>query len=189
MKTGYDPNVGAFFEHFRFDSQPGRLTGEHWDLVEDELGFSIPTDYKEIVTRVGAFQAWGFVSVTAPGCENLNLNLLETVKSKSLLLRLIKEGLEEIRQSSGLSAPYEINRPVWPEPNGLVSWGYTDNADALSWDPVTGHILLTERNAEIWEEYDETFASWMMGLASGRLVSRILPDDVDFADRHLKCYR
>jgi hypothetical protein len=140
MNAGNAPNVEAFFEHFRFASQPGRLTGEHWDLVEDELGLSIPTDYKEVVTRADAFQAWGFVSVTAPACENPNLNLLQTVKSKSLLLRLIREGLEGIRKTPGLLVPYEITRSVWPEPNGLVALGYTDNADALFWDPATGHI-------------------------------------------------
>lgn len=93
-----------------------------WEQPEGKLNIKLPDDYKKYINIYGSGVIDDFLWVLNPFCKNENINLLH--QSKELL-----EACKELRQEF----PEFFTYNIFPEKNGLLPWGLTDNGDELYW--------------------------------------------------------
>ncbi|MCP4247706.1 MAG: hypothetical protein GY778_11710 [bacterium] len=148
-------------------SAPG--TPEKWAAAEEQLGTSLPDDYKSFIDKYGTGGVADFIWILNPFTNNEHLNMRTNGEDLLRALRTLKEkwGLEEV--------PY----PISPEPDGLFPWGITDNADVLYWltrgAPSDWIVAVNEARGPLWETHDYPMVRFLVELLSGRVRSEILP--------------
>src|SRR5215467_3414345 len=99
-----------------FAALPPPPTPVHWAWVESELGFALPSDYKEFCDRFGGCRVqWLFVH--APFGQ-----------------RMLTDGKDLVEGRFGLSL-YDYRGALgWPDFQNLLLWGEIDSDPLLCWD-------------------------------------------------------
>ncbi|GGE27443.1 hypothetical protein GCM10011571_32090 [Marinithermofilum abyssi] len=90
--------------------------------IEKQLGTPLPTDYKEFISIYGTGSIEHFIWVLNPFVDNEHLNL---ISEKSDILDAYTVLKNEF--------PHHFKHEVYPNKNGLLPWGITDNGDELFW--------------------------------------------------------
>lgn len=130
-----------------------------------ELGVSVPRDYCSFVEEYGAGCIDNFLWICAPGVANPNVSLVPSVKRACEILR-------EIRAGSASDVPY----PLWPEEDGIVSWGGTDNGDLLFWRSTTHTIVGCDGKVIEWEDWDLGWSEYLYRIMNRSLTVKLFPD-------------
>lgn len=142
--------------------------GTHdWATVEAELKTVLPSDYKEYVDTLGTGGISAFLYVFSPFSKNRHLNLL-----------LVGPVILDAYRMSRDQFPELYSYRAFPESEGLLPWGRTDNGDELYWLTRGGPddwsvVIIESRGAEI-EAYDGTMSEFLTALLTGKYVSRII---------------
>lgn len=105
---------------------------EKWISFEEKLGITLPKDYKDFIDIYGTGGIDNFLWILNPFVEDENVNFL---KKKEELLNAYQESKNKFPEL------YQYN--IFPSSEGLLPWGYTDNADELYW--------LTSEKLEDWK--------------------------------------
>lgn len=92
-----------------------------WALVENELGRSLPPDYKSFLNTFGPGRFCDIEIVGVDSCGRADL------------LALLNRNAEEARRF--LSASRGQNTPFYPDPTGIISWGETAEGRICGWGP------------------------------------------------------
>ena len=148
---------------------------EEFSEIEQELGTTMPSDFKEYINLFGTGYIGRFLWVFNPFSNEESLNFIEQME-----IRL--DALEEIKEKYGDDeCPY----PLYPEPSGLLPWGATDNGDVLYWStvgqPDEWTVVINESRGPKFEQYEESMTGFLAKLISGDIASKIIP--YDFLDR------
>jgi hypothetical protein len=138
-----------------------------WQPVETRLGMQLPEDYKEFIARYGTGAVDGFLWVLNPFSTNRHLNFFDEGKEK----------LEALRELRHESIPYSL----YPDTNGIIPWGVTDNGDVLYWlcngPPSHWIIVVNECRGPRWREYKLSTSDFLMKLVTRELVVDVFPQD------------
>lgn len=96
---------------------------QNWSNMEEKIGISLPTNYKNYISTYGSGQIGRFLWIYNPFSNNKNINLLAQSD-------IVLDALRTIKAEHGESVcPY----PIFPEKDGLLPFGRTDNGDDLFW--------------------------------------------------------
>jgi len=161
-------SIPTLLQILRFPTSPSdRPNASEWQSVEEKLGMQLPEDYKEFITHYGTGAIDGFLWVLNPFSRNKYLNFFDQGQVKIDALRgLCQEAI-----------PY----PLHPDPNGMLPWGVTDNADVLFWccngPPSHWWIVVNEDRGPRWREYKLSTSDFLARLTTRRLVVDIFPED------------
>lgn len=138
-----------------------------WSKVETALGVALPNDYKEFIEYYGSVYISNFLMLLNPFSENEHINLV----CKQVVVREIYQALSE----SGERIPYKF----FPEGEGLLVVGLTDNGDMIFWKTRSGDwtIVVNEARGPGWFEFDGGIVEFIEGLLSGDINCYIFPDD------------
>ncbi|MDI1477255.1 hypothetical protein [Polyangium sp. y55x31] len=105
-----------------------------WVPAESLLGTDLPADYKQFVGTYGTGWINKYLHVMNP--FSAKLPWMERLRFMSFTLHLVRRNAQ-VPGARDLPAPFEeingLPYPVFPEPGGLLPWGYTINGDALFW--------------------------------------------------------
>jgi hypothetical protein len=147
---------------------------EAWPAIEKIIGVTLPNDYKQYINAFGTGYIGRFLWPFTPFSENEYLNLRDQINYSLDVLR-------ELEENWGEECPY----PLYPDPEGLLPWGRTDNGDVLFWLTV-GHpddwpTVINEARGPLYEEYQASMTDFLAKLISGEITSDIMP--YDFLDR------
>lgn len=112
-----------------------QLGGVSWDEVAEQLGTSLPSEYRELIDRYGAGEWRGWLDVF--GRDDL-------VEKVEMLTGIYRELRERFPQSESLA--------VWPEPGGFLPFATSIDGDELGWltlgDPQAWPVFLVPRDGE-----------------------------------------
>lgn len=152
-------------------------TVETWSAIEKSIGIVLPRDYKEYIGVFGTGCIGDFLWPLNPFSENKYLNLVKAMDGLLFALRTLKEEFGDSQ------CPYLL----YPEPEGLLPWGITDNGDGLFWltvgPPDNWVVVINEARAPLYEEYKESMTGFLAKLIEGKIVSEIIP--ADFLNRNV----
>jgi len=142
-------------------------SSERWISVHSAIGFTTPTDYREIVDAYGAGAFGNFLWVYQPQLDNKFLDLQTQIPAQADVLRELKE--------MGDEPPHQIS--------SLKACGVTDNGDVIYWvtgqsqDPDDWTIAINAPRDDEWSEYNGSLVDFLVAVLSRSYVCPIFPDD------------
>ncbi|MER5522119.1 SMI1/KNR4 family protein [Streptomyces sp. NPDC002763] len=139
-----------------------------WEEVEDELGISLPDDYKWLSERYGPGGFDNFMTILHPRSEFWPTRLVDAAERAAELLEQMPESLRK-------KVPYRIDH--------LLAVGKTDNGDTIYWvtDPETRPNEWTvtangARNTK-WPHFDGGLVEFLAAVLSGTTRMDVFPSD------------
>lgn len=139
-----------------------------WPSVEVTIGISLPPDYKAFIESYGSGSIDRFLSIFNPFAKNPHLNLMDAIRTRL-------EGLRE------LQAEFEIERKysIFPDMNGLLPFGATDNGDVLYWkttgQPSSWPVVINDARSPEYEEFPIGMTEFLVAILSRKVSSSIFP--------------
>jgi hypothetical protein len=128
-------------------------TEEDWLVVEQEVGFAFPDDFKEYTKVYGRGEIGEYLTVLNPFTPNTIYNLLADAP---YILDMHRELASEFEEDN--ICPF----PLYPEPDGLFPWAKTRGNEYLFW--------LTAGPPDMWPVvvsalgFDEQLRRFEMGM-------------------------
>lgn len=140
-------------------------TPDSWERIREELGATLPDDYKAFIQTYGSGWIGGFISIWDPFSENKYLNLVQSTRSTLQAIRMLKVGLK--KELNIDEPPY----PLFPEPGGLLPFGATIAGDVLFWKtegtPAAWTIVIHRVRSTEYEEHPFTITEFLNRLMRG----------------------
>jgi len=142
----------------------------HWNEVERAIGAGLPRDFRACVERYGTGSFDRFLWVLNPFSSNPHLRLFDRIERNLDALRMLKK-----------DDPGEIPYALFPEQEGLLPWGITDNGDGLYWhtagDPDQWSVVVNAARDPECEEFPLGMTDFLAQILSRRARSEIFPSD------------
>jgi hypothetical protein len=143
---------------------------EGWQQVEEEMGTSLPQDFKDYIQVYGAGQWAGFFGVMNPFYKWKHLH---ASKSWKAWFGKRFEGFGQLQQDyPQYQAPFRLH----PEPDGILAFGYDDNGGTLCWEktgtPDSWRIVCLD--GKLSEQYD-VFNMTLTGFLDSLISEKISP--------------
>jgi hypothetical protein len=139
-----------------------------WVQVEENLGYRLPNDYKDLVARYGEGCFSQFIHIYQP-VSSLDAIDLGVQQGKSLwALRYLRDEGEDI--------PYRLD-----EPAELLTFGRTDNGDIFFWhcdplgSPEDWTVLVKEPRGDDWFGYRGGVTKFLADVVSGEIEVPFFP--------------
>jgi hypothetical protein len=153
---------------------------ERWQKIEEDLGTSLPDDYKQFIDIFGTVFIGDFIYVLDPFTENHNFNLKERGG-------MILEAFRDIGSFfGGEKYPY----PLYPDKGGLLPWGFSINGDHLFWftqgEPQEWMIAVDESRGASFETYNESMSNFLVKLLKKEIHSEILGNNLNVTYQMVK---
>jgi hypothetical protein len=126
-----------------------------WSILEGDLGFKLPSDYKKVIDAFGAGSFMN-LEVCAPGVLDGRFSMVNLVDR----LRLVVSDFRSQFRSPAIA-------PYFPEEGGLIPWGEVDGGWFHFWvpfgdDPDEWPVVFTEPNlSALWKTYS-TFSEYVI---------------------------
>jgi hypothetical protein len=136
-----------------------------WEPTEDDLGTALPQDYKDFVRLYGSGYFMEFLGIHVPRTRNYNTWLNGQVR---VVTSAFKDWDDLL--------PY----PMWPDPEGLIPFGGTDNGHQLFWlrrgPPEAWGVVIYDRWSLFeFETFDCDLTGFLAGLATGDVKPNAFP--------------
>lgn len=145
------------------------------DTASAEFGAPLPADYWNYVRCYGPGSINDFIWIFTPGVSNEFLDLRRaSARQREMLVTL--RGM----------FPDEFPFAAYPESDGLLAFGVTDNGDILAWqtlgnDPDAWPIVILNPREPDYYVFDGGIQRLLVALIEGTYHCPLLPDDL-FAD-------
>ena len=145
-----------------------------WKEVEDELGLTLPDDYKQLVTIYGLGCFGGFVWPLNPFVPRFHAASLFRLEAGINLMKL----LDTARLDDPGSFP---SLPAYPSLNGLLPWGAEDtgglqgwltNGNPNKWDT----IILDNDFSEDFYQFKTSATGFLVGWLTGSIKISFYPE-------------
>jgi len=150
----------------------GNETG--WKQLQLDMNIVLPTDYKEYIKIYGTSCIDDFLWVLNPFCMNENINFIQ--KGESII-----DAYKTLRKSH----PNIFRYNIFPEKNGLLPWGFTDNGQELYWKtgsaPDEWSVVVCEYDCY---EYKMCMTEFLYKILSGEIICDKFPED--FPDQDVR---
>ncbi|BBB68712.1 hypothetical protein UNDYM_4459 [Undibacterium sp. YM2] len=138
-----------------------------WSSIEARLGAELPSDYKEFIHAYGSGQIDDFLWILNPFSSNDNLNL-----EKQIFLQ--RQVLEELI-NFGEVLPFKS----FPNLNGLLPFGITDNGDLLFWktgeNSASWTVVINGARSTEWEVFTLSMSRFLEAVLNGTLDCNTFP--------------
>ncbi|MFD0555661.1 hypothetical protein FB566_0870 [Stackebrandtia endophytica] len=151
-----------------------------WAAIEAELGLTFPEDYREWARHYTTLELHGFMRIDNFATDpllKLRTAAIETFDGMRELTA--KRGRSDVTDRFGLVGRYMPALPYYPEPGGLLTWGFTNNGDWCMWltdpDPAKWTIVISDA-VEFWQ-FDGGFLDFLVGICNGSLRCSVLPEN------------
>lgn len=142
-----------------------------WGPVERQLGTLLPPDYKDFARLYGGGYFMEFLGVYIPRYRNQYVRLEYQCRAVCATFA----GDDDL--------PY----PMWPERDGLMPFGQTDNGDYLFWLrrglPAEWRVVVWDRGDFTFEVIDRDLTGFLAGVATGDVAPKAFPEDMLPCDR------
>lgn len=146
-------------------------TEEQWNIFQDEVGIEFPSDYKEIINYYGTGGIDNFLWFLTPFETDKNVNY-------SFKMSVMLDAYAESKRKF----PEYFSYNIFPEENGLLPWGYTDNGDELYWktasDTDDWEIVVYESRSPEAYHYKMGLAEFLYKLICKEIECYAFPDDL-----------
>lgn len=151
-------------------------TPEEWSRIENALGTKLPQDYKDFIDTYGTGQIAEFLWIHNPFSADEYVNLIQhQIYTQS-------NNYIGILASTGQEIKVEYPYPIYPEPNGLLKWGTTDNGDDLYWQTTGGPddwpVVTDEVRGTGFAIFSESMTSFIAKAILGEIHSEVLPAEI-----------
>ncbi|MBD2806964.1 SMI1/KNR4 family protein [Xenorhabdus sp. ZM] len=142
--------------------------GEKWPLIDESLSF--PKDYIEFITLYGTGRINDFITIFNLFSEDDYLNFFRQ-----------KEWIIGDFQSLVESDPDYFPFILYPNENGLLPIGVTDNGDYIFWvvsseNSDLWHVAVIASRAPEVEYRQENLTGFLAGVLSGKIKCMSFPD-------------
>ncbi len=141
-----------------------------WDSAERQLNTELPDDYKVYINNFGSAYVDKFLTIYNPFSQNPNLNLIEQTK-------IILEDYRWLQAQGNEQIPF----PLFPDKDGLLPFGTTDNGDVLFWktsgEPNQWTIVVNASRESLYDRFDENMTDFLTKILRRELVCAIFPAD------------
>jgi len=135
-----------------------------WGPIEAEIGTALPRDYKDFVRLYGRGRFMQFLGVYVPRAQSRYVRLEAAIR--------VVCGIAFHRD--------ELPFPLWPDAEGLIPFGSTDDGDYLFWlargEPADWRVVVWDRAMQGLEVFDCDLTDFLAGLATGRILPKEFPD-------------
>lgn len=157
---------------------------KEWRDFEKNIGIIFPKDYKELIGTYGTGGIGNFIWFLTPFEEDDNINFFKRMKVMLEAYRISKSNF-----------PNYFTYNIYPEKDGLLPWGYTDNGDELYWktngSPEKWSIVIYESASPEYHEYKMQLAEFLYKIIIKELICDVFPEDlsegkVDYVSVELK---
>jgi hypothetical protein len=155
----------------------GVAANEHrsfdWAAIEGDLGVRLPGDYKRLAESFPAGWFRGWVRLWPPERTGDDRpRLLSDFAAAEL------EAMREYRDTGESGFPH----PLFPEPGGVLPWGYLRSAGVTYWltgpgDPDDWPVIAATEDGNYWERFDGPAGEFLARVAAGRYDASGFPDD------------
>lgn len=139
-----------------------------WDRAERIFG-KLPADYKEFAMLYGDGTICDFIWILNPGSTNNNLNY---VTKTSVVLDAMRSVI-----LAGEACPFAM----WPERDGLLPFGITDNGDVLYWhtcgDADMWTVVVNAGRDSEYEQYRCSMSEFIISILEKKIRCQIFPDE------------
>lgn len=144
---------------------------QEWKEFEEETGIILPDDYKEFIGLYGSGGIAEFLWFLPPFADDEE-ECFEAKKDCML------EAYEESRDSS----PDYFKFNIYPEKNGLLPFGYTDNGDELYWQTAPSFddwsIVVYESASPDYQQFNMSFSEFLYNLITRQIECDVFDDDM-----------
>ncbi|TDB90078.1 hypothetical protein [Actinomadura sp. 7K534] len=150
-----------------------------WGQLESELGTALPADYKLLADTYPSLKFDDFLGWFSPASPSDPAIVAQEMMDVLQPLRTRLEGQEDIDVvfSAGNRStlpPY----PVYPQPQGVLQWGMTENGDRCLWltrgDPDEWTVVV-ERG--MWWHFQGGMAEFLVEIMTRRVRCPLFPED------------
>jgi hypothetical protein len=149
---------------------PIEASGTTWVSVESAVGTILPGDYRAFIEKYGSGRISGFVWIFNPFSKRQSINLVSQLSVQT-------DALKSLAQDFGEKCPY----PLFPENDGLLPLGMTDNGDVIHWltkgKPNDWKIVVNEARGPRYEEFDSNLTSFLWEILTRASRCNLLPRD------------
>lgn len=139
-------------------------------LSEADLGTELPQDYKDFCRLFGVGAVLEFMTIYVPRTRIPYLRLEYQVRAVC----------------KAFAHDEDLAFPLWPDPQGLLPIGGTDNGDQLFWlaigAPSDWSIVLWDRGMGEFEAFDCDLTDFLAGVITGEILPREFPEELDEAE-------
>ena len=150
-------------------------TPKAWTVTEAELGTSLPSDYKELIDRMGGGYIEEYMYILEPDCCNEHYDLVEVTEERM-------ESNDDI---------WELEeKPLILHGSQLIPWATTDNGEYLFWRCLPGQhpdewtVILNQARDMTWEHYEMNCTNFLHAALTKEIQTRILSDSFPL-DHHV----
>lgn len=169
-------NTQRLIELLEFDGQALETPGPAgWSMVETQLGYNLPNDYKSYIDHFGSGYIDRFIWIYNPFASKPSMNL-------SLMVERQRKALHEIKEQIPDAVPYKIH----PEDGGLLACGFTANGDRIYWltegREEDWKVVVNESRGPDWEVHGMGIVEFLCKIISKETTCGIFPDNVPSED-------
>lgn len=152
-------------------------TTQDWIIYELLTGIKLPDDYTSYLSRYGTGIIGGIITPFNPFCARKDWKPNYTCRHWMRHALGIKD---EKRTFGETSFPYTL----YPEAEGVLPWGGTDNGHQLYWitkgAPNEWTVLVNEVRSSHFYPYNYTMTEFLYKWMRGEITCEILPhEDID----------
>ncbi|MEQ9832953.1 SMI1/KNR4 family protein [Pectobacterium versatile] len=141
-----------------------------WPSIDE--GTTFPNDYVGFISNYGTGRIANFIAIFNPFTQNNDLNFFEQKK-------LIIDDFNYLNNED----PDYFKYNLYPEKNGLLPIGVTDNGDYIFWvvsdlnnSDAWGTAIVASRSPDI-EYFDENITSLLSGFLSRKIKADSFPNN------------
>lgn len=140
---------------------PQRLAVLSWPAVEQDLGFTLPVDYKILIERYDALRLWHYIDIFDPFSDDPARHLRTQIECSARVRPAPPPG------HVGNNLPF----PFHPREGDLVPWGRTiggidgywlTNGTSEQWT-----VTLVDHRGKDHRAYDLTLSEFLLALYDG----------------------
>lgn len=141
-----------------------------WSKFEQELGTSVPSDYREFIGSYGTGAINDFLWILNPFEENENINFIAASRYLMDAYSTLKEEYPEYYKHS-----------VYPKRGGILPWGFTIDSDSVFW--VTNDqankwkVGVHDKMSYKFVTYDCNMSNFLSKIIDGQISCPIFPGD------------
>ncbi|MGO1056254.1 SMI1/KNR4 family protein [Crossiella sp. CA198] len=151
-----------------FGDVPGAPGEIDWDQVERDLSIEFPADYKEFCSAYPALMVNDLLLVMHPCTDVVGAGYPEA-----------SNGILDMYRESRSARDYSVPYPLFPEPGGLLPWGYDRGGAYLFWktegEPENWTIVVNCRVK--YCEHEMGFSDFLAGFLGDSVECPNLPQD------------
>lgn len=142
-----------------------------WEEAERRIGTDLPDDYKNLIGDQGALEFADELVIASPFDEREHLNLLCVAARGSWAMAYLRD-----------QSPDPVNVAIYPEPGGLLRWGYDGGGVDYFWacvgaDPNGWTVHLAGR--PVLEPAGHGVAVSLTGYLAGLAGGLVQPESLD----------